>query len=384
MLRRIQIGRIARKFAVLWYKLHTETNFSTFTNSVSSTMFAGLRTVRGYAASGNMEQLMQKLNNLNKAAPVKETAPAQAKAASKKAFKGNKKKANFWGKNNQKGQRRERAEGKEAGASRNGQRGGQRNARQPPRTVSQYDRFRNPNTKKKARSLNAKGDQFAQETLEKAAFIKRKSGDVAKIDIKSRHEIIDEFVSSVVKHEPRFAAQCSPFAKFTANEHFQLENVNKAELELSKDKLGYDAKSRMLRALEQIVTKRGYTLTDANKVNFQYLPYNTQLYPFANTTLPANLMRNQATLKTLSNVSPQEIQETVGRVVLGQRPDIKFDPKAQYKTVQLRVNAQVVANSLNSNAQLQVDSLHAAMAPVLVGAAPIKTLPQAVLPPKKL
>lgn len=355
-------------------------------------MFAGLRSVRGYAASGNMEQLMQKLNNLNKAAPAKQTAaPVRAKKPfTKKANANNsstggnyKKKPAFRNNNNNNNNRRgDKREASDQRRGNNSSRGGAK--RQAPRTVSQYDRFRNPNNKKKVQSLNAKGDQFAQDTLEKAAFIKRKSQETVAFNLKSRHVIVKEFVDSVSKNGARFATQSDVFGKFYKNESYQLENVNKTGLELSKDKLGYDAKSRMLRALEQIVTKRGFTLTDANKVNFQYLPLNSQLYPFANTTLPSNLMRNQTSLKKLGSVSPEEFASTVSRVVLGERPQLKFDPEVEYKTMQLRVNAQVVVNSLNNNSQLQVDGMNMVIAPVLMGSAPIKTLPQAVLAPKKI
>lgn len=367
---------------------HLTKNFHPSSTLLHSKMFAGLRTLRGYAASGNMEQLMKKLNNLNKAAPAKEAVPTKAKAPFKKSANSNskyeRKQGEFKGKKGPKRSTRNNnsrtAERKEA----SGQRRGNGKSREPPRTVSQYDRFRNPKNKKKTQTLNSKGDQFAQDSIAKAAFIKRKSVETADFNLKSRHVIVDEFVTSVAKHSPRFAATATPFAKFYKNEHYQLEEVNKAELELSKDKFGYDTKSRMLRALDQLVTKRGFKLTDGEKVNFQYLPFNSQLYPFANTTLPSNLMRNQTSLKTLGAIPESELQSTISSVVFGKRPMLKFDPTVQYKTEQLRVNAQVVINSLNNNAQLQVDGMSLGMAPVLLGDAPVKTLPQAVLAPKKI
>ncbi|GAV28842.1 hypothetical protein PMKS-002319 [Pichia membranifaciens] len=197
--------------------------------------------------------------------------------------------------------------------------------------------------------------------------------------------VFDFFYSRAVHKAAKYDWKADKFAQFEDTpEVYRAAEVSKPDLELSKDKMGYDTKSRVLRALEQITTKRGFKLSDIEKKNDSYLPYTALLYPYANTTLPNNLERPRANLKNLASVPEEEISATIASVVRGQRPELVYNPQENFKTEQLKINAQVVVNSLNRNAQLQVDNLHKSMAKVMLGQQPIKTLPQPVFPPKKL
>lgn len=265
-------------------------------------------------------------------------------------------------------------------------------------TVSHYDKFHkakaastlaNPSlsASSSASFLNNEGLSFAEIQKQRALYIRRKNGSTeSKIELSTPEVNVLKFIASRALHKAEnYDLRSNSFAKFSdPSNKYTVPVVSKPELELLKDKLAYDTKSRLLRALEQITTKRGFKLLDVNKSNVKYLPYTALLYPFANTTLPNNLDRPVANIKSLSNISPVEIQQTIDTVVKGKRQELIFDSNKNYKTAQLKVNAQVVVNALNSNSQFQVDNLHTTMAKVMVGEQPIKNLPEPILPPKKV
>lgn len=261
-------------------------------------------------------------------------------------------------------------------------------------TVSHFDRYRNPKkslassaTNSSNGQLNSTGLSFADLQEARALYIRNKvdKPSVA-VDLHISELSVFDFIHSRAVHKTQvYDVKNEKFAKFhDPSNIYQVSKVSKADLELSKDKLGYDTKSRILRALEQITRKRGFKLKDVYKKNVNYLPYNALSYPYANTTLPNNLNRPKANLSNLSNISEEEIKATIATVVKGERPELIYDPKKEYKTEQLKVNAQVVVNNLNRNAQLQVDNLHLSMAKVMLGNEPIKSLPQPILAPKNL
>lgn len=261
-------------------------------------------------------------------------------------------------------------------------------------TVSHFDRYRNPKktlgssaTNSADGQLNSAGLSFADLQEARALYIRNKVDKPSDaVDLHISELAAFDFIHSRAVHKTQlYDVKSERFAKFhEPSNTYQVPQVSKPELELSKDKLGYDTKSRILRALEQITRKRGFKLNDVYKRNVNYLPSNASSYPYANTTLPNNLDRPKANLSNLSNIPEGEIKATIATVVRGERPELLFDPKAEYKTEQLKVNAQVVVNNLNRNAQLQVDNLHISMAKVMLGNAPIKSLPQPILAPKNL
>lgn len=265
------------------------------------------------------------------------------------------------------------------------------NAPRERQTVSHFDKIRNskkssPVITKSEAALNESGLSFADLQEQKALYIRRKLNAQSNIEINTPVKAVHDFITSRVKHRNQIydpiSAQFSEFKG--ANNTFKLKTVNQAELELSKDHMGYSTESRLLRAMEQLTRKRGFKLFDAEKNNSQYLPLNANIYPYANTTLPNNLARPFANLKNLSNISKEEIRFTLATVVKGERQELVVDPNTKFPTEQAKVNAYVVVNNLNRNAQLQVDNLHQSMAPVMLGNAPVKQLPQPIIAPKKI
>lgn len=258
-------------------------------------------------------------------------------------------------------------------------------------TVSRFDKIRNKEKKLQSEdsaesSLNQAGTNFADLQEQKALYIRRKLQDKKPINIVTPGKLVYDFIASRALHKSQiYDPLTDKFAQLkTPANVFKVAKVNKTELELSKDKMAYDTKSRLLRALEQLTLKRGFKLFDVEKRNVQYLPDSAYIYPYANTTLPNNLQRPFANLKNLNNISKEEVQYTFATVVRGERPELTIDPNAKYPTERAELNAHVVVNNLNRNAQLQVDNLHKSMATVMLGEAPIKTLPHPVLAPKKI
>ncbi|KAG0676386.1 hypothetical protein C6P40_001979 [Pichia californica] len=258
-------------------------------------------------------------------------------------------------------------------------------------TVSHFDRFKNPkktvtgNTESETK-LNNIGLSFADLQEARALYIRSKLNPSKNINLNTNENSVYSFLHSRAVHKAEsYDLDSNKFSKFKDIPNiYKSTQISKSELELSKDKLGYDAKSRILRALEQITTKRGFKLNDVEKKNVNYLPYNGLLYPYSNTTLPNNLARPKANLSNFSNIPEDEIATTIATVVRGERPELIFNSKETYKTEQLKVNAQVVVNGLNRNSQLQVDNLHISMSKVMLGKEPIKILPQPIIAPKKL
>ncbi|QPG76802.1 hypothetical protein FOA43_004196 [Brettanomyces nanus] len=156
---------------------------------------------------------------------------------------------------------------------------------------------------------------------------------------------------------------------------YQPEFPNVAELQLTKTKIAYSANNRVLLALEQIAAIRGYKLKDTYKMQ-PILPASANLYPFCNTLIPGNLARPKSDLRSFDDVPESEIRATINYTVRGIRPELKVDPKKQYKTPQMELNAHVVVNSLNSNAQLKVDNIHLPMSKVLIGDGKLSELPK--------
>ncbi|ODV86883.1 hypothetical protein CANARDRAFT_21866 [[Candida] arabinofermentans NRRL YB-2248] len=165
---------------------------------------------------------------------------------------------------------------------------------------------------------------------------------------------------------------------------YQLNPISATDLEFGKSKMGYDLKSRVMRAVDQITTKRGFPLGSLQWNGQKLVPANSKIYPYANPLLSTSLVRPLANLNHLSNVSPDEIKQTFDTTVRGLRAELPRSQEKNFKTEQSRVNAEAVANALNSNAQLKVDNLHMKMAPVFLEHGSLKQLPTAVNPPKKI
>lgn len=349
------------------------------------------------ASQEKMSGLLEKLASITQA-PAKARVPTGKQDYKKNrqnrnsdgrrdnaSFNGNKRTPRRNGNNSQQRDNRNSQE-------RSDRRGGYKSNSRTVQTVSHFDRIKNPkktvaeSSKSQGSFINEKGLSFAELQEQRAFYIRRKLQSESNIVPTTPEIQIFNFEYSRAVHKTlKYAPRENPFTSFKEpRKEFQFETVSREELELSKDKMGYDAKSRLLRALETICNRRGYKLLDHAKSNVQYLPLTANLYPFANTTLPNNLKRPHASLKSLTNVAPEEIKSTIESVVLGHRNELKFDEKQNFKTAQLRVNAQVVVNALNRNAQLQVDNLHHSIANVALGNGPVKSLPKAILPPKKV
>lgn len=161
----------------------------------------------------------------------------------------------------------------------------------------------------------------------------------------------------------------------SSDSKYSPKSVDIYELELTKDKIPYNGKNRILLAMEQIAKKRGFKLTDFKAAGLPLVPSSSVNYPFTNTLLSRTEARPLAEIEQLSSVPQEEIEATVDATVLGKRPELKFDPKKKYRTPQLKLNAEVVANALNGNAQFKVDNVHEKLQPVLDGDAGLAELP---------
>ncbi|VEU19573.1 DEKNAAC100547 [Brettanomyces naardenensis] len=228
-------------------------------------------------------------------------------------------------------------------------------------------------------NVNKKGEEFLIEQQQKSQFIRRKvnskgssvgfSNEVVRQGLENS-ELLNGLIE-LQEADPNYLSSLTAPSKTVFEPRFP----NVAELELTKNKIPFDTRNRLLRALEEIAARRGYKLKDIAKMQ-PILPAVTNLYPFCNPLIPGNSARPRSHLRTFDNVPEQEIRATVDATVKGKRPELKVDPNRKYKTEQMRLNAEVVVNSLNSNAQLKVDNIHAVMSKVLTGDGQLKELPQ--------
>lgn len=258
--------------------------------------------------------------------------------------------------------------------------------RYTPRTFSRFDKFRNTDLdSEQKQSLNQKGMDFASKLESRGLFISRKQQEVS-VPVSTEKSRVTQFLSASLVHavknlpKPQAIAEAYPSS-------YTPETLDKTDLTLSKDKIGYSEESRVLKALETLANSKGYKLSDkAARNSVTYLPNHCKSYPFGNTLLPTNLNRPASVLKNLSTaaIGKEEITAAFASIVKGIRPELKFDESKKYKTDQLKLNAQVVANGLNRNAQLQVDNIHASIAPILVGEAKVSSIPRPISVPIKL
>ncbi|ODQ47444.1 hypothetical protein PICMEDRAFT_15391 [Pichia membranifaciens NRRL Y-2026] len=351
-------------------------------------------------SNGKMESLLEKLASITSNGPAGAAEETMLGKAKGKNSRGNRKPNNANNQRSAKGNRKDASSrnnnrnnrpSRNNSSERNNQRRGTGRRPHTVQTVSHFDRFKNPKKSSTASQredglLNAAGLSFADMQEARALFIRRKVSDGGAATLHTGDAAVFNFFHSRAVHRANnYGPRADQFARFEETPNvYRAAEVSKPDLELSKDKMGYDTKSRVLRALEQITTRRGFKLSDVERKNDSFLPATALLYPYANTTLPNNLERPRANLKHLASVPEEEISATLAAVVRGQRPELVYNPKEDFKTEQLKINAQVVVNSLNRNAQLQVDNLHKSMAKVMLGQQPIKTLPQPLFPPKKL
>lgn len=346
------------------------------------------------ADNGKMENLLDKLasiTNQSNNSSSKSTMTSKKKYNSQRQRKDSSK--SFTGNNDRRRNDHRRNEQK-----RNDQRRGtSSNRSRPVQTVSHFDRFKHPkksissnsnsNSNSKENQLNSIGLSYADLQEARALFIRRKVNQpISSNYLKTADNLIYNFFNSRANHKSTiYDLNNDKFSNFKSKSNiYKVNELSKSELELSKDKLGYDTKSRILRALELLTIKRGFKLIDSVKQNVSYLPFNGLLYPYANTTLPNNLSRPKANLTNLSNISEIEISSTISSVVKGERPELKYNPNENFKTDQLKINAQVVVNGLNRNSQLQVDNIHKSMSNVMLGKEPVKALPQPIFAPMKI
>lgn len=259
------------------------------------------------------------------------------------------------------------------------------------RTVSKYDKFNlseNEEIIKPGSKINKEGLNFADYQEARALFIRRKLNTSAPaIELSDSNSRVLDFVYSRAQHRVNYYNKKSDKFNNNLNDFkYHPESISKADLDLSKDKIGYSTESRILQAIEILFNRRGFKLSDNVKNNVKYLPLTANLYPFANTTIPNSLDRPNANIENLSfsDIDENEIIELFDTVVKGKRPELVFNPDKTYPTEQMKINSQVVINALNSNAQLQVDNLHKILAQVFKGEKPLSELPQPVLPPKKI
>lgn len=156
--------------------------------------------------------------------------------------------------------------------------------------------------------------------------------------------------------------------------NFKPQTPSVTELQLTKTKIPYDAKNRVLRALEQMAARRGYKLKDTFKI--APIPSRASaVYPFCDPMEPSNLAQGKSHLRLFDTIPESEVRATIDATVRGIRNELKPEAGASYKTEGLRLNSSVVINSLNSNAQMHVAGNHVKVAKVLTGHGQLKELP---------
>ncbi|GMG47059.1 unnamed protein product [Ambrosiozyma monospora] len=205
--------------------------------------------------------------------------------------------------------------------------------------------------------------------------------------LKVQYEALDQArqFNSFVKGDNTLGSKISSTASTT---RYTPSFTTKPELEIVKAKAGYDTKSRFLRALEQLTKQKGYVLSDTFR-RHPNLPATTQgNYPFGQTNLPNSGPRsNSSPLEKLAGQlkgDSKNWNEIMDSTVRGVRSEVVLNAadKKRFGTEQLKLNASVVANALNSNAQLKVTDLHLQIAGVAASGGSLKDIPR-VLEAKK-
>lgn len=77
----------------------------------------------------------------------------------------------------------------------------------------------------------------------------------------------------------------------------------------------------------------------------------------------------------MADIPEKELEKAIAETVDGARNEIRPIIN-ENQTERARLNAQVVANALNSNAQLKVDDIHIKLSEVLTGQKGLKELPK--------
>ncbi|GME72443.1 unnamed protein product [Ambrosiozyma monospora] len=190
--------------------------------------------------------------------------------------------------------------------------------------------------------------------------------------------------NSFIKGDATLGSKISSTSTGSTTTRYTPSFPTKPELEIVKAKAGYDTKSRFLRALEQLTKQKGYVLADTFR-RHPNLPVTAQgNYPYGQSNVPNSGARSDsAPFEKLTGelkASSENWNEILDATVRGVRSEVVLnaEDKKRFGTDQLKLNASVVANALNSNAQLKVGDLHQQIAGVAASGGSLKDIPRVV------
>ncbi len=221
-------------------------------------------------------------------------------------------------------------------------------------------------------------DRNTKEMEERAQFIARKKypQDMLPPTLK---EIRDNFQNSaVIKALSNLKNYNSDFMHDVThpdNTTYRPRIPDAARLQLSKTKIPFNVENRILIALEKVLSKRGIKLGDQAASLDRYFEYRSAVHPFENPLIAKNEVTIASSVKKWADIPEKELERSIAESVEGARNELRPIIK-ENQTERAKVNAQVVANVLNSNAQFKVDDIHAKLSQVLTGQKSLRELPK--------
>ncbi len=147
-----------------------------------------------------------------------------------------------------------------------------------------------------------------------------------------------------------------------------------AKLQLTKTKIPFNTENRILIAVEKVLAKRGISVEDG-KLADRFFECKSTIHSFENPLKAKNEITISPNIKKLADIPERELEKAIAETVDGARNEIRPIIN-ENQTERARLNAQVVANALNSNAQLKVDDIHIKLSEVLTGQKGLKELPK--------
>lgn len=162
------------------------------------------------------------------------------------------------------------------------------------------------------------------------------------------------------------------------NIEYAPENLSVSSLVRYSPRLAFSEKSRFVRACITLLQKSGMSSTgiDVGDVTVKIPAVSTSQYPVVHRSY-SSVEETFANVGTLvdSEISPELAEKLIKEVVEGYIDPLTIEG-TKFANDQLRLNAQVACNSLNSNYGLNVDGIKHKVYGPATGIAPVKLLLQ--------
>ncbi|QOU21811.1 hypothetical protein BRETT_001975 [Brettanomyces bruxellensis] len=139
-------------------------------------------------------------------------------------------------------------------------------------------------------------------------------------------------------------------------------------------KIPFNTENRILIAVEKVLARRGISIEDG-KLADRFFECKSTIHSFENPLKAKNEITINPNIRKLADIPEKELEKAIAETVDGARNEIRPIIN-ENQTERARLNAQVVANALNSNAQLKVDDIHIKLSEVLTGQKGLKELPK--------